>query len=425
MNAWVITGGRVIDPAAGLDERTDVWIADGRIAAVGGPPMEFPAHERIDASGRIVCPGLVDLCARLREPGAPHKGTIASETRAAAAGGITTVCCPPDTRPAIDSPATVELIRRRAAEAGYAHVRPVGALTMGLAGEYLAPMRALSAAGCVALGQADRAVRDTQVLRAALDYAATHDFVVMLPPRDPYIGRGCAAEGPLATRLGLAAIPVAAETAELGRILALVADTGARVHVGRLSSAAAVEQIARARADGLPVTADVAAHQLHLTESALRGLDARAHVRPPLRGAGDRDALREAVTAGAIAAVCSDHQPHESDAKRAPFAASAPGMSALETLLPLVVALADETGCGLGPALARVTAGPAAILGSEAGTLAPGMPADVCLFDPAAEWPLDAAALVSRGHNTPLDGARLRGRVERVLLAGERVGPDT
>lgn len=421
MSAWLICGGRVIDPASGLDERTDLWIADGRITAVGAPPAQFPAHERIDASGRIVCPGLVDLCARLREPGAPQKGTMASETCAAAAGGITTVCCPPDTRPAIDSPATVELIRRRAAHAGYAHVRPVGALTMDLAGEYLAPMRALAAAGCVALGQADRAVHDTHVLSAALDYAATHDFVVMLPPQDPWIGRGCAAEGPLATRLGLSAVPVAAETTELARILALVADTGARVHVGRLSSAAGVEQIARARADGLPVTADVAAHHLHLTDAALRGLDARAHVRPPLRSAPDRDALREAVITGAVTAVCSDHQPHERDAKRAPFAASAPGISALETLVPLALALADGGGCELATALARVTTGPAEILGLDAGTLAPGAPADVCLLDPAAEWTLDASALASRGHDTPFDGMPMRGRVERVLLAGEPV----
>ncbi|MEX1081193.1 MAG: dihydroorotase [Halofilum sp. (in: g-proteobacteria)] len=419
MSAWVIAGGRVLDPATGLDERSDIWIADGHIAAIGAPPAEFPAHERIDASGRVVCPGLVDLCARLREPGETHKGTIASETRAAAAGGITTVCCPPDTVPAIDSPATVEFVRQRAVDAGYAHVRPMGALTRGLEGEYLAPMRALIAAGCVALGQAERSVRDTQVLRAALDYAATHDFLVLLPPLDPWIATGCAAEGALASRLGLSSIPVSAETAELGRILALVADTGARVHVGRLSSAAAVEQIARARADGLPVSADVAAHQLHLTDSALRGLDARVHVRPPLRSAHDRDALREAVAAGVIEAICSDHQPHESDAKRAPFAASAPGVSALETLLPLVLTFAEETDCGLATALARVTAGPAALLGLHAGTLTPGAPADLCLFDPQQEWTLEGAAMVSRGRNTPFEGNPLRGRVDRVLLAGE------
>lgn len=421
MSAYVITGGRVIDPSAGIDEVADLWIADGRVVARGREPAEFPRAARIDARGRVVCPGLVDLCARLREPGASHKATIGSETRAAAAGGVTTLCCPPDTSPVIDSPATVELIRQRAAKAGYAHVRPVGALTRDLTGEYLAPMRALAAAGCIALGQADRTVRDTQVLRAALAYAATHDLPVLLSPRDPWIGQGCAAEGPLATRLGLASIPVAAETTELARILALVADTGARVHVGRLSSAAAVHQLERARADGLPVTADVAAHQLHLTATAVRGLDARAHVSPPLRDARDRDALRAAVASGVIDAVCSDHQPHEPDAKRAPFAASAPGISALEILLPLVLALTADDDCDLPAVLARVTDGPARALGLEAGTLSTGAPADVCIFDPDAEWTLDRDTMISRGRNTPFDGAPLRGRVERVLLAGEPI----
>lgn len=423
MMAWVISGGRVIDPAHDVDRITDVWIADGRIAALGEAPVGFPQHERIEADGRVVCPGLVDLCARLREPGATHKGTIASESRAAAAGGVTTLCCPPDTKPAIDSPATVELIRQRAAAAGWAHVRPIGALTQGLAGGYLAPMRALGAAGCVALSQADHTVHDTQVLRSALDYAATHDLPVLLSPADPWIADGCAAAGPLATRLGLAGVPVAAETTELARILALVADTGARVHVGRLSSAAAVELLARAHADGLPVSADVAAHQLHLTAAAVRGLDTRAHVRPPLREAADRDALRAAVASGIIGAICSDHQPHEPDAKCAPFASSAPGISALETLLPLALALADDRECALPTALARVTAGPAGILGLDAGTLAVGAPADICVFDPAAGWTLDGSAMASRGHNTPFDGAALRGRVERVLLAGVEVDP--
>lgn len=423
MTAWRISGGRVIDPANDIDRIADVWIADGRIAAVGQAPAGFPQHEQIEAAGRVVCPGLVDLCARLREPGATHKGTIASETRAAAASGVTTLCCPPDTTPVIDSPTTVELIRQRAAVAGWAHVRPIGALTLGLAGEYLTAMRALAAAGCVALGQAECSVRDTQVLRSALDYAATHDLPVLLPPADPWISVGCAAAGPLATRLGLASVPVAAETAELARILALVADTGARVHVGRLSSAAAVELVARARADGLPVSADVAAHQLHLTADAVRGLDARAHVRPPLRDAADRDALRAAVASGVIGAICSDHQPHEPDAKLAPFATSAPGISALETLLPLTLALAAQGDCDLPTALARVTREPAQMLGLEAGALSVGAAADVCVFDPAVDWTLDRGAMLSRGHNTPFDGAALRGRVERVLLAGDPIDP--
>lgn len=424
MSAVVIAGGRVIDPAAGVDRVTDLCIDGGRIVALGAAPRAFPGHERIDASGRIVCPGLVDLCARLREPGAPRKGTIASETRAAAAGGITTVCCPPDSEPVIDTPATVELIRQRAMDAGWARVRPLGALTVALAGAYLAPMRALAAAGCVAMSQAGRPVHDTHVLRSALAYATTLGLPVVLVPRDPWLSTGRAHEGAFATRLGLPGIPVAAETTELTRILALAADTGARVHVGRLSSAAGVDLLARARADGLAVSADVAAHQLHLTADAARGFDAMAHVQPPLRDPADREALRAAVAQGVVDAVCSDHQPHDADAKLAPFGASAPGISALETLLSLVVELVHEGVCDLATALARVTAGPARALGLEAGTLTVGAPADVCVFDPQASWTVDPRGWHSRGRNTPFAGLDLRGRAELVLLDGRRTGPD-
>jgi len=424
MSALVLHGGRVIDPASGTDTEADVWIADGRIAAVGAAPGDFPEHDRIDVSGLVVCPGLVDLCARLREPGATHKGTIASETRAAVAGGITTVCCPPDTRPVIDTPATVELIRQRAVEAGHAHVRPVGALTLGLDGEYLAPLRALTAAGCVAVGQADRPVRDTQVLRSALAYAATHDVPVLLAPRDPWLATGCAHEGAVATRLGLAAVPVAAETAELSRLLALAADTGARVHVGHLSSAAAVDLLARARAAGVRVTADVAIHQLLLTQDALRGFDTRAHVDPPLRTQADRAALRSAVAEGLIDAICSDHQPHDADAKLAPFGESEPGIAGIETLLSLVLELEREGVADLPTLLRRLTTGPAGAIGLEAGTLAPGSRADVCVFAPGAGWTVEPERLHSRGHNTPFAGWRLRGRVREVLVDGRRVTAD-
>ncbi|MDX1610135.1 MAG: dihydroorotase [Halofilum sp. (in: g-proteobacteria)] len=423
MSALRIEGGRVIDPAGGVDGVHDVWIDGGRIAAVGKAPAGFPEHETIGAAGLVVCPGLVDLCARLREPGEGHKGGIGPETRAAVAGGVTTLCQPPDTRPAIDTPATVELIHQRALAADRARVLPVGALTVGLAGEYLAPMRALAAAGCVALGQAERPLRDTHVLRQALAYAATHGLTVMLPLHDPDLAHGCAHEGPVATRLGLPGIPVAAETTALARIAALAADTGARIHVGRVSSAAACEQLARARDAGLALTADVAAHQLHLTQEAVLSLDPRTHVRPPLRDESDRMALRRAVGDGLLA-VCSDHQPHEADAKRAPFGASAPGISALETLLPLALAPARDGDYDLATALRALTAAPAAALGLEAGTLAPGAAADVLAFDPDAEWTLDPAAMLSRGHNTPFAGSSLRGRVAWTLVGGRRVWPE-
>lgn len=423
MSALRIEGGRVIDPAGGVDGVHDVWIEGGRIAAVGASPKGFPQHETIGAAGLVVCPGLVDLCARLREPGEAHKGGIGPETRAAVAGGVTTLCQPPDTRPAIDTPATVELIHQRALAADRARVLPVGALTVDLAGEYLAPMRALAAAGCVALGQAERPIRDTHVLRQALAYAATHGLAVMLPPHDPDLAHGCAHEGPVATRLGLPGIPVAAETTALARIAALAADTGARIHVGRVSSAAACERLARARDAGLALTADVAAHQLHLTEAALLSLDSRTHVRPPLRDAADRAALRRAVADGLLA-VCSDHQPHEADAKRVPFGASAPGISALETLLPLALDLVRAGDADLVTILHALTAGPSRALGLGAGTLAPGTAADMVAFDPDAEWTLDPAAMLSRGRNTPFAGASLRGRVAWTLVGGRRVWPE-
>jgi len=418
MSALRIRGGRVVDPASGIDRIADVWIADGRIAAIGDPPRAFPDYTPIDATGRIVCPGLVDLCARLREPGATHKGTIASETRAAAAGGISTLCCPPDTTPVIDTAATVELIRQRAAAAGGVRVHPLGALTTGLAGEFLAPMDALRAAGCIGMSQGDRPIPDTHVLRAALAYAATLDLPVVLAPRDPWLSTGCAHEGAVATRLGLPGIAVAAETTELARILALAGDTGARVHVGRLSTAAGVDLLARARASGVHVSADVAAHQLHLTAEAAAGFDSTAHVQPPLRDPADRDALRAAVAEGLIDTICSDHQPHDPDAKLAPFGASAPGISALETLLPLVTALARESVCDLATALARVTVGPARALGLAAGTLAPGAEADVCIFDAEAGWTVDPERWRSRGRNTPFAGRQLEGRVEMLLIGG-------
>lgn len=421
MSAIRIRGGRVIDPACGVDGMHDVWIRDGRIAAVGGAPAAFPEHETIDATALIVCPGLTDLCARLREPGQTHKGTIASETRAAVAGGITTLCQPPDTKPVIDAPATVELIHQRALAAGIARVLPIGALTIGLDGEYLAPLRSLAAAGCAALGQAARPVRDTHVLRQALAYAATHDLPVMLPALDPDLANGCAHEGAIATRLGLPGIPVAAETTGLTRIVALAVDTGARIHVGRISSAAACDLLARARDTGIALTADVAAHQLHLTHDAVIRFDSHAHVRPPMREESDRAALRQAVAAGLVTAVCSDHQPHEADAKRVPFGASEPGISALETLLPLALDLAHAGDCDTATVLRSLTAGPARALGLDAGTLAPGAPADVCAFDPDAEWVLDPANMHSHGRNTPFAGTTLRGRVAWTMVDGRVV----
>lgn len=417
----LIRGGRVIDPAVGLDATTEVCIADGRIAAVGHVPDGFQAEHTIDASQRVVCPGLVDLHARLREPGLEHKGTIASETRAAASAGITTLCCPPDTDPVVDTPAAAQLIVRRAREAGMARVQPLGALTHGLNGEQLAEMGALRAAGCVAMANARRPVASTLVMRRALEYAATLDLPVFLYPEDPWLATGCVHEGAVSARLGLAGIPECAEVIGLARDLRLVEQSGVRAHFCQLSSARAVELVAEARSRGLPVSADVAAHQLYLTEMDVNSFNARCHLRPPLRTQRDRDALRAGLASGALSAICSDHQPHDADAKLAPFPVTEPGASTLETLLSLALRLAGEAVLPLTAALAKVTCEPARVLGNGAGTLRPGAPADLCIFDPERWWTVSEHTLLSRGKNSPFLGWELKGRVTHTLLGGKVV----
>ncbi len=414
----IIQGGRVLDPAHHLDTVADLFVADGKIASLGQAPAGFIADRTIDARRRIVCPGLIDLCARLREPGQEHKATIASETRAAVAGGIMTLVCPPDTDPPIDEPAVIEWIRRRAKAAGQVRVLTLGALTHRLRGERLAEMAALKEAGCVGVSDGGQPIGNSRVLRRALEYAATFDLTVFLTPFDPELSHGLAHEGQVATRMGLPGIPAAAETGRIARDLELVRDLGVRVHFGRLSSARSVELIARARAEGLPVSADVAIHHLHLTEIDLAGFDSRCHVRPPLRSLRDKDALRAGLVSGALSAICSDHQPHEPDAKQAPFGDTEPGISGLDTLLSLSLRLVRDSGLPLMTVIERLTCGPAQILGLDIGHLGIGATADVCVFDPDAETLLEPGALRSRGQNSPFIGWALPGRVTQTLLEG-------
>ncbi len=422
MNRIAIRNGHVVDPSSRVDGVRDLFIASGRIVALGEAPEGFTPEIEIEAAGRMVCPGLVDLSARLREPGHEQKATIASETRAAVSGGVTTVCCPPDTSPVIDTPAVAELVRHRAKQSGRAWVLTLGALTQGLEGEQLAEMAALKAEGCVGVSNAGRPIRNSEVLRRALEYAATYGLTVYLQPRDPWLGQsGFMHEGSVSTRLGLPGIPETSETVELARCLLLIEQTGVRAHFCRLSTARSVEMVADARARGLRVTADVAAHQLHLTEMDVAGFDPMFHVIPPLRTIRDRDALRAGVAEGVITAVCSDHQPHEPETKLAPFNGTLPGISALETLLPLTLRLVDEGAFDLGTALARVTRGPAEILGIETGTLTPGTRADLCVIDTEHAWRLDPDTLLSRGRNTPFRGWEFRGRVTHTLVQGRLV----
>ncbi|MDQ5911696.1 MAG: dihydroorotase [Pseudomonadota bacterium] len=417
----LIQGGRVIDPAHHVDQVADLFIAGGKIAGLGQSPAGFTPKQVIHAQGHIVCPGLIDLCARLREPGQEHKATIASETRAAAAGGITTLVCPPDTDPPIDEPAVIEWIRRRTKAAGQARVLTLGALTHRLRGERLAEMAALKEAGCIGVSDGGRPIANSRVLRRALEYAATFDLTVFLTPLDAELGHGLAHEGAVATRMGLPGIPAAAETGVIARDLELVRDLGVRVHFGRLSSARSVELIARARAEGLPVSADVSVHHLHLTEMDLVGFDSRCHVQPPLRGLRDKDALRAGLVSGALSAICSDHQPHESDAQQAPFGDTEPGISGLDTLLALSLRLVRDGLLPLTTVIERLTCGPAHILGRDLGHLGIGAMADVCVFDPEAEALLEPCNMRSRGQNSPFIGWALPGRVMHTFLEGRIV----
>lgn len=417
----LIRGGHLVDPANLVDAEKDLYIDDeGFVVGVGKAPEGFKPERTLDATGRIVCPGLVDLRARLREPGLEYKATIESEVQAAVAAGITTLCCPPDTNPVIDTPAMAQMIQHRAWRFGLAFIHPLGALTKGLAGAELTDMRALNDAGCVGLTNALAPVTDTLVMRRALEYAASFDLTVFLHSEDPWLhANGCMHEGEVSTRLGLPGIPEAAEIVGVARDLALIEQTGVRAHFCGLSSARAVAMIAQAQGRGLPVSADASAHHLHLTEHDIGFFDTQCHVLPPLRSLQDREGLRAAVQRGTIAAICSDHQPHEPDAKLAPFAESEPGVSALETLLPLTLRLVDENLLTLNQAIAMLTVKPARILGVDAGHLGVGATADVCIFDPEARRTLTAENMVSRGRNTPFLGRELRGRVTHTLVGGD------
>ena len=413
-----ILGARVIDPASGLDQVADLYIADGKIAAIGNKPAGFVADKSIDAKGLIASPGLVDLNVALREPGYSRKGSIASETLAAAAGGITSLCCPPFTKPILDTSAVAELILDRARSAGHTKVFPIGALSKGLAGEQLAELVALRDAGCVAFGDGLESFRNNRTLRRAMEYAATFDLSVVLQSQDHDLAEGgLAHEGATAAFLGLPGIPESAETVALARDLLLVEQTGVRAHFSQLTSARGAQLIADAQARGLPVTADVALYQLILTDEALIDFSSLYHVQPPLRTRADRDGLRAAVKAGVIQAIASHHQPHEADAKLAPFGATEPGISSVELLLPLAMTLVQDGLLDLPTLLARLSAGPAAALRLPAGKLAVDSPADVLLFDPQGST-LAGEVWFSKGKNSPFIGHCLPAAVRYTLVDG-------
>lgn len=418
--ATVIKNGHLIDPANDISEKADVYISDeGFIQAIGKAPAEFKTESEINADGLIVCPGLIDLRARPREPGLEYKATIESETLAAVSAGITTFCCPPDTQPVIDTPAMAQMIQHRAWRFGMTFIHPIGALTKNLEGKLLSDMEALDEAGCVGLTNGHAPITNTLVMRRAMEYAATFDLTVFLHSEDPWLnGDGCVHEGEVGTRLGLPGIPEAAETVGIARDLALIEHTGVRAHFCGLSSARAVEMIDEAQHRGLNVSADVTAHHLHLTEHDIGDYDTQCHVMPPLRSDRDRAALQQSIKSGVVTAICSDHQPHEPDAKLAPFAVSASGISGLETLLPLTLKLVGSKLLSMEQAIALLTTNPANIIGVDTGNLGVGATADICIFDPKQRWILKAEDFVSRGQNSPFLGWEFTGKVTHTFIGG-------
>ena len=417
-----IKNGRLIDPKNQIDAIKDIFIAAGKIVSVGDAPEGFHANRVLDATGLVVCPGLIDLSARLREPGLEYKATLISEMAAAVAGGVTSLVCPPDTDPPLDEPGLVEMLKYRAKSLNQARVFPLGALTQKLAGTELTEMAELHDAGCIAFSHADAPLDDTLVMMRAMAYAATFGYTVWLRPQDAALSKnGVAHDGEVATRLGLPSIPSCAETIALSTILQLARETGAKVHICRLSSIEGIEMVRAAKQQGMAISCDVGIHHAHLSEMDIGFFDSNCHLIPPLRNVRDRDAIRAALKDGTVDAICSDHAPVDDDAKILPFGESEAGATGLELLLPLTLKWAAEMGLPLTQAIAKITADPARILGVANGHLGTGHSADVCIFDPEAYWKVEPKVLKSQGKNTPFLGVELQGKVRYTLVEGHLV----
>ncbi|NDE41254.1 MAG: dihydroorotase, partial [Betaproteobacteria bacterium] len=388
-------------------------------------PADFRPSQILEASACVVAPGLIDLAARLREPGHEHARMLESEMAAAVAGGVTRLVCPPDTDPVLDEPGLVEMLRFRSEKLNLARLHPLGALTRKLAGDTLTDMVELSEAGCVAFSQAELPLANTLVMQRAFQYASTFDFAVWLRAQDFYLGRGVAASGALATRMGLSGVPVAAETIALHTIFELMRATGVRVHLCRLSSAAGVALVREAKREGLRLSCDVSINSLHLIDGDIGYFDSRARLNPPLRQQRDREALQAGLADGTIDALVSDHTPVDEDAKALPFAESEAGATGLELLLSLSLKWGAQRGLSLAQSLAPICSGPAKVIGPSLGAQSGGVGrvqvgalADLCVFDPAAAWTVGADSLRSQGKHTPFSGYELPGRVRYTLVGG-------
>jgi dihydroorotase len=420
MPRTLIRGGRVIDPAQGLDAVTDLWLEGDRVLHIGSRP-DLQAEIVVDATGKIVCPGLIDMHVHLREPGREEDETIATGTAAALAGGVTSVACMPNTEPAIDNQAAAEFVILQARRAGQANVFPIGAITKGRRGEELAELGGLVEGGAVGFSDDGSPVRSAEIMRRALEYARMFDRVVMDHCEDTELTRnGVMHEGEVSLALGLPGMPAAAEEIMVARDIILAEQTGGRLHILHVSTAGSVELIRRAKQRGVAVTCEACVHHFALTDEALRSFDSNFKMNPPLRTRRDVEAILVGLRDGTIDAIVTDHAPHAPEKKlreldQAPF-----GVIGLETLLPICIKTLIEPGVlTWSEMIAKLTIHPARILGIDRGTLRPGAIADVTIIDPEVEWTIDPNQFRSKSRNCPFAGWRVRGRAHTVLVAGQ------
>jgi len=421
----LIRQGRIIDPSRGLDRVGDVLISGGKIAAVFESVSEPPSPiEVFPAEGLIVCPGFVDLHCHLRQPGFEEKETIATGTLAAARGGFTTICCMPNTEPALDTPEIVNHVRRSAQTDAVVRVLPIAAVTVGRRGEALTDLAALAEAGAVAFSDDGNPVWDGEIMRRALLVSKALGRPIVDHCEDPTLSRGGVMnEGAVSKELGLKGIPAEAEERMVERDIALARATGGRLHIAHVSTAGSVERIRRAKAEGIGITAEVTPHHLTLTEEAVRSHGAMAKVNPPLRTEKDLEAMTSALRDGTIDAIATDHAPHTAEEKSRPFDRAPFGISGLETAFATALALVHRGTMDLGTLISRLTVGPARVIGKDPvlGTLRVGTPADIAIFDPNAEWSVTPEDFASKGKNTPYAGRRLRGRIVATIAEGRLV----
>lgn len=420
MSKIQITNGHIIDPANDINQIGPLYIAAGKILSVIESPADFTADITIDATNNIVCPGFIDLSVRLRDLGQSYKGTLQSETAAAASAGVTRLCLPPDTQPVIDTTAVTELIYDKAKKANYNRVYPIAALTDRLVGTELSSMATLKQAGCIAVSNANAPLASLLVLRRAMEYASGHDLLVIHHPEETSLNNnGCVHEGFFSTRYGLPGIPEASESIAVAQCLELAKLTGCRLHFSQISCKSAVIKIQQAQKYGLAITADVAIHQLHLTENDIVPFNSHYHVLPPFRTDKDLQQLKEGLANGTINVICSDHQPHDLDAKLGAFPETEPGIASLETILPLMLRLVEDNTLTLPQGIACLSQNPSKILRMQSGALTPSFNADICIFNPHIHWVVNQKNWKSAGQNTPFWGTTFKGRVTHTLQSGK------